>query len=63
MPDLELSDLELSPRTPADDLPADEADDDDTADALEAVEVDLEADPADTVEQSIVVPTDEDEYR
>lgn len=61
MPDLELSDLELSPRTPADDLPADEADAD--TDVLEAVEVDLEADPADTVEQAIVVPTDPDEYR
>lgn len=63
MPDLELSDLELSPRTPADDLPADEADADTDLDVLEAVEVDLEADPADTVEQAIVVPTDPDEYR
>jgi hypothetical protein len=62
VPDLELSDLELSPKSPDDDLPAVETDDTD-AEVLDSVEVDLESDPADTVEQSIVVEIDEDEYR
>lgn len=57
-----MSDLDVTPQVPADDRPVVDPSDDAQV-AADDVEVDLEADPADTVEQTLVVAIDDDEYR
>lgn len=62
MPDPDLTERDPSLHTSADDRPV--VDSDEPTDAPDDdLEVDLEANPADTVEQSLAVAIDDDEYR